>query len=59
MATLRDTIQTEITSLEATLEQKKQDLVNLETLAPDWLGQEVDKIKQFFAFTAVKQKLGL
>ena len=59
MATLRDTIQSEIVTLEATLAQKKQDLVNLETVAPDWLGQEVDKIKSFFNFASVRQKLGL
>jgi hypothetical protein len=59
MATLRDTIQSEIVTMEAALQQKKQDLVNLETVAPDWLGQEIDKIKAFFNFTAVKQKLGL
>ena len=59
MATLRDAIQSEIVNLEAVLAQKKQDLVNLETVAPDWLGQELDKIKAFFNFAAVKQKLGL
>ena len=59
MATLRDTLQSEIVALEAALESKKQDLVNLESVAPDWLGQEIDKIKQFFSFAAVKQKLGL
>ena len=59
MATLRDTLQAEILSLESTLATKKQDLVNLETVAPDWLSQEVDKIKAFFSFAAVRQKLGL
>ena len=59
MATLRDTIQSEILQLEALLAQKKSDLESLESVAPDWLGQEIDKIKAFFNFTAVKQKLGL
>ena len=59
MATLRDTIQSEILQLEALLAAKKSDLESLETVAPDWLGQEIDKIKQFFNFAAVKQKLGL
>ncbi len=57
MATLRDKIQSEIVTLEATLAQKKQDLVNLESVAPDWLSQEVDKIKSFFSMA--KQQLGL
>jgi CYTH domain-containing protein len=59
MATLRDTLQSEIVMLEAALAAKKTDLESLESVAPDWLGQEIDKIKQFFNFTAVKQKLGL
>ena len=59
MATLRDTIQTEIVVLEAHLAQKKQDLANLEAVAPDFLGQEIDKIKQFFSFESIKRQLGL
>jgi len=59
MATLRDTIQSEILQLEALLAAKKADLESLENVAPDWLGQEIDKIKAFFNFAAVKQKLGL
>ena len=59
MATLRDTIQSEILQLEALLAAKKADLESLESVAPDWLGQEIDKIKAFFNFAAVKQKLGL
>jgi len=59
MATLRETLQGEIVMLEAALAAKKTDLESLESVAPDWLGQEIDKIKAFFNFTAVKQKLGL
>ena len=59
MATLRDTMQTEIVTLEATLAQKKLDLANLETVAPDFLGQEIDKVRQFFSFDSIKRQLGL
>jgi len=59
MATLRDTIQSEIVTLEATLQQKKQDLVNLETIAPDFLSKEIDAIKQFFSVGDVRARLGL
>ena len=59
MATLRDTMQNEIVTLETTLSQKKTDLANLETVAPDFLGQEIDKVRQFFSFESIKRQLGL
>ena len=59
MATLRDTIQAEIVVLEADLTKKKQELADMETIAADWLGQEVDRIKAFFRFDAIKSHLGL
>ena len=59
MATLRDTIQIEIVNLETALAVKKLDLANLEAVAPDFLGQEIDKVKQFFSFESIKRQLGL
>ena len=59
MATLRDTINAEITDLDAKAAQKRADLANLEAVAPDFLGQEVDKIKQFFSMDAIRRQLGL
>ena len=64
MATLRETLQADLATAQAKLtaaqddfNKKQTDLANLETTAPDWLSQEMDKIKSFF--TLAKQHLGL
>ena len=59
MATLRDTISAEISELTAKLAQKQADLANLEAVAPDFLGQELEKIRHFFSLDAIKRQLGL
>ena len=59
MATLRDTLNAQISELQAQTAQKVADLANLESVAPDFLGQEVDKIKQFFSLDVIKRQLGL
>ena len=59
MATLRDTINTEISELQAKVAQKQADLANLEAVAPDFLGQELEKIRHFFSLDAIKRQLGL
>lgn len=55
--TLRESIQAEIAKLEGDLSEKHQALVNLESTAAEWLGKEVDAIKEFFG--SVRAHLGL
>ena len=57
MATLRESLQSEIAALEAQVAQKKAQFDALTASAGTWLEKDVEEVKSFFS--AVKTHLGL